>query len=341
MDKNQITEDVLNDLYWKRGLSLSQIARKFGMRSDGGIAYHMDKFGIKRRPSSRKNYIRFEFSGDLKEKAYLLGLRTGDIHARKHCRLIAVSTTSPKISQMKMFRASFAKYAHINEYECNGGFTEKSRRICCYLHSSFEFLIEKLKTIPNWILNNEKLFYSFLAGYCDSEGSWIITQHKKYNGKYKDLIFSLGTSDKIILDQIHQKLKELGFSSHLYMVRKKGTENTINGIIIRNLDLYRVMMSNRKSVVKLAKILLPLSKHADKQKAKLRIINYNKLNLKRKELKRKRLGTIKMPCIKCDHKKIWKNGYSYSKYRDKKYTRYKCPICKHEFQKGYVIICPQ
>lgn len=339
MVNKQITKEILNDLYWKKGNSLSQIAKRFGMRSQNAVTYHMDKFGIKRRPSSRKNYIRFEFSGNLNEKAYLIGLRTGDIHARKHCRLIAVSMTSPKSTQMKMFRTSFAKYSHINEYECNGGFTQKSRQVRCYLHPSFKFLIEKSKTIPNWIMKNNELFYYFLAGYCDSEASWIITEHKKYDGRWKDLIFSLGTSDKKILQQIHQKLKEFGFNSHLYMVKKKGTENTINGIIIRNFDLYRVMMMSHKDVVKLAKILLPLSKHEDKQKAKLRIINYNEVNLKRKELKRKNLGTVKMLCIKCGHKKVWKNGYS--KYKDKKYTRYKCPLCKHEFQKGYVITCPQ
>ena len=200
--------------------------------------------------------------------------------------------------------------------------------------SSFH-LRPKPKSIPKWIIKDNELFYYFLAGYCDSEGSWIITQHSKYDGKYKDIIFSLGACDKTVLEQIHQKLKEHGFNSHLYMVRKKGVYDKR----ICNLDLYRVMVTNRGSVVRLAKILLPISKHDDKRNAKLRIINYNKLYLKRKEAKRKKLGTVRVSCINCGHKKVWKNGYSYSMYKDKKYRRYKCPTCKHEFQRG--LVCQQ
>lgn len=277
-----------------------------------------------------ENISRKPFSGELIEKAYLLGLRTGDIHARKHYRLINIETTSTQQAQLDMFQNSFGGYGKIKTYEKKGGYTEKTNRIYCFLDKSFEFLVKKPKSIPKWISNSEEAFFSFLAGYCDSEGSWIITQHKKYNGKYKDLIFSLGTCDKIILEDIHQKLKDLNFSSHLYMVRKKG----IYGSRTCNFDLYRVMMANRKDVVRLAKSLLPYSMHENKRKAKERIINYHQKNMKNKLLKRKKLGTMKISCIKCGHGKVWKNGFSYSKYKDKKYLRYKCPICKNEFQKG-------
>ena len=95
------------------------------------------------------------------------------------------------------------------------------------------------------------------------------------------------------------------------------------------------MLTRYKDVVKLAKLLLPLSRHDDKKGAKLRIINYNEMNVKKKFLKKKGLGTVKMPCIKCGHKKVWKNGFS--KYKNLRYPRYKCPLCKKEFElKGEV-----
>ena len=50
------------------------------------------------------------FCGNLKEKAYLIGLRTGDIHARKPHRLIYAETTSTKTSQLMMFMNCFEKY---------------------------------------------------------------------------------------------------------------------------------------------------------------------------------------------------------------------------------------
>ena len=166
-----------------------------------------------------------------------------------------------------------------------------------------------------------------MAGYCDSEASWVITEHKRYEGKWKDLIFSLGTCDKTVLEQINKKLKELGFNSHLYLVRKKG----IYGKMKCNFDLYRVMITKHKDIVKLAEALLPLSRHEDKRKAKLRVINYEKANDVKKLLKKKNLGTVKLECIHCKHKKVWRNGVK--KYKDKKYLRYKCPACKKEFQK--------
>ena len=318
---------ILEELYWRRNLSALQIARMFGVKSHTTILNYLQKFNIPRKPSDRRNYWRTHFFGNLNEKAYLLGLRTGDLHAFKHFRLIKVETTSPRNAQLKMFKEAFEKYAPVIVREAKGGYTEKTNRMYCFLNSSFNFLVDKPKTIPDWILDDNELFYAFLAGYCDCEASWIITQHKKYDGKYKDLIFSLGTCDKAILEQIHQKLKELGFNVHLYMVREKGTY----GDRVCNFDLYRVMISDRKSVVKLAEKLLPLSKHDEKIAAKLRIINYEKMNQKRKLLKRQKLGTVELTCIHCGHKKVWRNGFS--RHKDKRYPRYQCPICKKEFSR--------
>jgi len=269
---------------------------------------------------------KFSFSGDLNEKAYLLGLRTGDVHARRHYRLIQADTTSPKSAQLDMFTRAFSKYSNVKSYKKKGGYTATTNRIYCLLDSSFSFLIEKPKVIPMWIVKNDQLFYSFLAGYADSEGSWIITQHRKYNGKWKDLVFSLGTCDKKILIQIQEKLKKLGFNSHFYLVRKKGIYDSR----ICNFDLYRIMIMNHKDVVRLAEILLPLSLHGDKKNMQSKIIEYNKINIGQKALKKQNLGTININCPVCNNKKVWKNGFS--RYMNKKYPRYKCPGCKKEFE---------
>lgn len=326
MEHKEISKERLEDLYWKQEFPLSKIAETVGI-SKSGIAYHMEKLKVPRRTHIGNNPKK-AFSGNVREKAYLLGLRTGDVNVRKHCRLAVACTTSPKKAQMKMFREAFEKYSRVNEYEAKGGFTERTRKINCYLDPSFEFLIEKPETIPDWILSDKKLFYSFLAGYCDCEASWIITDHKKYEGRWKDLVFSLGTCDKQILEQINAKLKELGFSSHLYLVRKKG----IYGTRVCNLDLYRVMMMKHTDVVNLAETLLPLSKHADKKRAKLRLINYEKENTAIKLLKKKNRGTVNMQCTHCGNEKVWRNGFS--KWENTKYLRYKCPACKKEFQRG-------
>lgn len=291
---------ILEALYQKGDLSLQQIMKIFGFES------------------SDKNYPKVPFSGNLKEKAYMIGLRTGDIYARKHFNLIWIENTSPKLSQFKLFKSVFGKYGIVKFYEKKGGATEKTIRTYSFLDNSFDFLISKPNEIPKWILENDEYFYSFLAGYMDCEGSWIITEHKKYNGKYKDIIFSLGTCDKIVLEQIHQKLKELEFESHLYLVRKAGV-NT--GIGICNFDLYRVMIMRVKDVIRLAKILLPLSKHEEKQNNALKIIELESFF--------KRAISLEIPCLSCGYKKLWKCGFW--EYKDKKYPRYMCPKCRKYF----------
>jgi len=65
-----------------------------------------------------------------------------------------------------------------------------------------------------------------------------------------------------------------------------------------------------------------------------RIIDYYKQNEKNKLLKRQILGTIDLFCVKCGNKRVWKNGYG--KYKDKRYNRYKCPMCKAEFERMVV-----
>jgi predicted RNA-binding Zn-ribbon protein involved in translation (DUF1610 family) len=312
---------ILEELYWKRNLSLREIAKLFSLKSDKTILNYMKKFNIPRRPSDRRDYPKLLFSENLSEKAYLIGLRAGDIYVHKKGKLIGVDTTSSKEALIKMLKNIFEKYTRVNIREVTGknaGITGKEWKFSCWLHPSFEFLVEKPLSIPSWILKDTNSFYSFLAGYADSEGSWVITEHKKYNGKYKDIFFSLGSCDKTILEQIHERLKELGFHSHLYLVRKAGV-NT--GIGICNFDLYRVMILRAKEVVKLAKILLPLSQHEEKKEDMLEIIALEPFF--------KRTSSIDVSCPLCGHEKLWRCGFIVSK--NKKYLRYRCPKCKKCF----------
>lgn len=320
----KIPKSKLEKLYWKKKFPLSKIAEKYGMTAEG-IRNKMIYFNIPRRKV--KIYPKKPFSGNLKEKSYLLGLRAGDIYAKKIYNRVIVETTSPRLSQMKMFNGAFKKYGTVIIYEKKGGLTAKTNRIYCALDKTFQFLTNKPKQIPQWIIKNKNLFYHFLAGYVDSEGSWIITEHKKYNGRWKDLIFSLGSCDKKILEQIQQKLRQSGFNSHKYLVCKKG----VYGAKLYNFDFFRVMITNHDDVAKLAKILLPLSKHEDKRRKMLGIIDYRLKSIKKKLIKKENLGTTKILCIRCGNKKVWKNGFS--KYKNKKYQRYKCPRCRKEFQK--------
>ncbi len=318
MKRKQVSRELLEELYIKKKLSTRQISKIIGL-SQKSVLKYLREFEVPVRTSANAliKYSRQSFSGDLCEKAYLLGLRTGDIHTRRHAQSIVAETTSPIRAQEKMFTDCFEKYGKVVSYEKKGGMTERTRRIYCALNGSFEFLLEKPQSIPGWILKDDGLFYSFLAGYADSEGSWIITGHKKYNGLYKDLFLSIATCDKAILEQINKKLKELGFKSHLYLVRKKGQY----GNRICNFDLHSVRITRVKDVMNIAKILLPLSKHDNKKNKMQEMIEL--------EPTFKRLQSPEIPCPNCNHNKLWKLGFRENKKG--KFRRYVCPSCNSRF----------
>lgn len=68
-----IPETKLRNLYLKQKLTPKEIAEKFG-HSRYGIFRWIKKYGIKTRTYSETNtkYPKFDFKGNLKEKAYLI-----------------------------------------------------------------------------------------------------------------------------------------------------------------------------------------------------------------------------------------------------------------------------
>lgn len=319
MKQPKITKEVLEDFYLKRRSSTSQVGQILKI-NQWGVRVRLKRFEIPIRTLSENStkYPKIPFSGDLKEKAYILGLRTGDLYVIPHHKLIKIETTSSKPTFLKMFEKVFGKYGVVKVYERKGKITEKSFRVYCYLDPSFEFLIKKLEEIPEWIMKCDDYFFPFLAGYIDAEGSWMIVEHKIKKWKYKDSTLSLGSCDKIIIHQIHQKLKELGFKSNLYLSKKAGTSTQLGKY---HSDFYRIRIYG-KNVVELAERLLPLSRHEDKQKRMREIITLGKTKIKS-------LGTVEIPCLFCSHKKVSKQGAYF--YKGIRYQRYRCPICKKVF----------
>jgi transposase-like protein len=318
----KITKKTLEDLYLKKRLSTLEVGKVLKI-SDHSVRRLLRKFEIPIRTISETStkYPKTSFSGDLVEKAYILGLRTGDLYATPHRKLIRVEAVSSQLNFIKMFKKIFSRYSVVKVYETKSKITEKSFKVYCYLNSSFDFLIKKLEEIPEWIMKTEEYFFSFLAGYVDAEGSWIIAKHKIKNLVYEDSIFNLGSCDKTIMQQIHQKLKELKFNSHLYLDRKAGTGTQLGKY---HSDFYRIRIYG-KDVARLAKIISPLSNNENKQKRIMKIIELEKM----KEIKAKDLGTVEIPCLYCGYKKVSKHGSYF--YKGRRFQRYKCPICKEIF----------
>lgn len=255
-----IEKAVLEELYLEKRLSSITIGEKVGV-SDRTIRKWLKKYAIPRRTISEvmTKYPKTDFNGDLCLKAYILGLRTGDIHAKRIHKVIRVQTTTTHIAQLFMIERTFGIFSHVGTYLFfNKKFNSNEWFVYCDLNESFSFMLEKPARMPDWMFENDSYFYNFLAGYSDSEGSWKML---KSHANSVRLIFQIASQDKEVLDQLVTGLKKMGFTPHIYLtdragITKYGAKN--------NKDMYRIMVYRTPDVIKLAKIILPLSRHQEK-----------------------------------------------------------------------------
>ncbi len=256
-----LQKDILEDLYLSKKMSSSAIARKFGIKHDRTVRKWLEKYNIPRRTVSESitKYPKTSFNNDTNLKAYILGLRSGDIHAKRIHKVIRIQTTTTHPAQIEMVKSTFGVFSHIGRYEFfNKAFNLKQWFVYCDLNESFSFVLEKPDKIPDWILDSDIAFYNFVSGYADSEGSWKILKSHKNGVRF---VFQLCSQDRKILKQIVRKLRQMNYRVNIYLdtragIDKRGKKN--------NLDMYRVMVYQTKSVLDLITILLPLSRHQEK-----------------------------------------------------------------------------
>jgi hypothetical protein len=259
--KYNVTKKQLYELYVKNRMTLNQVAKNLGIKHFSTVHEMMIKYGIDRRTISevKTKHPRKPFSGNLMEKAYILGLRTGDLAVYKNFHRIIISTGTTHPALINTFKQIFGKYSHVYVYIHKDKRNIQEWRVQCALDLSFDFLIEKLQEIPSWILENNNYFFSFLAGYADAEGSFDIYENTDNTISFH---FAVASNDKIVLKQIFKKLEKVGFSCGFYLKHKKGAKATY-GIFSKN--IYTVRMFRKKEVLKLVKILRKFSHHQEKQ----------------------------------------------------------------------------
>ncbi|MBL7055682.1 hypothetical protein ISS07_02095 [Candidatus Woesearchaeota archaeon] len=245
--KTPITKEDLDYLYHVKKWPFSKIAHKFSC-TPTIIFRRMKEFGIDVRTVSEANtiYAKNDFSGNLIEKAYLIGFRLGDLNVRQPGSLIQVKSSTTKQEQVELFKKLFQRYGHVRVSKSN----------LCYNHQvglnkSFEFLTPKKDNIEEWILESDDFFVAFLAGYVDAEGNIGVYS--------KQARFKIKTYDKFILRLIYQKLNQMQINAKFSLdsPMKKGKHNK---------DLWCVSVNKKQSLYQLFNILKPHIKHAKRFK---------------------------------------------------------------------------
>ncbi len=258
--KITIPKEELCRLYHIEKWPLSRIAKKFSC-SVGPIFHKMKKYGIASRTMSEAKtiYQKQDFSGDPFEKAYLVGFRLGDLNIIREYKLIRMQTSTTKLEQVSLIQSLFSKYGKLNIINSGGSY-----HLQIGLNETFEFLVTKKDTIEDWIISDNELFVSFLAGYTDAEGNFGIYKNR--------LRFRIRTYDKNILSQIHFKLNEIGIRSIFGLASPAGENN-------QNKDCWGVTVNRQEDIAKLKSLILSYLKHSKRINDLLKIHNSHKLLL--------------------------------------------------------------
>lgn len=248
------SNDVLEELYWAKRFSLKQVGELFG-KDAKSIWRLMRKKSIRTRSVSEAmtKYAKWSFSGDSDEKAYLLGLRAGDLYVRRHGGSIraTVSTTHP--AMIELIKQVFGKYARVvvapkflkkwNQFEWE---------VYSLLHSSFEFLLTKR------VQANES-FLSFLAGFFDAEGS--ISIRRQSGSTRTRVVLEISSNNLRLLRFFYVKLRRLGYHPNLPSKPARSKGDMIGyGPYTKN--LWRLSVTRTDEAVKLLSSL-PI-KHKEK-----------------------------------------------------------------------------
>lgn len=253
-----ISKKELENLYWNRGISTRKIAAVIG-RSNRHVINLMKYYGIPRREridaviKGCKKYEKMSFSGDLREKAYMMGLSFADFRRRPHGYQIevTVSTTHPALSAV--FKEIFSKYSPIRERPYYNKKTGKySWSLECQLHPSFDFLLHD-KVVPGWIEQDDSYFLNFFAGYFDGEGTISIS---KNSPRCVAFILRIASEDKDILTSIYEWLKKAHFRPSLIKVRNKGDRIKFYDTYVRcSNDHWALRLKRKDDVLRLLSVL--------------------------------------------------------------------------------------
>jgi hypothetical protein len=258
--KVDIPKEVLYDLYWNKNWTTQQIADKYGIKYGRSILKKFKKFGIPSKTVSQATTKKFKkpFPNNLDEKAYFLGLRAGDFYAKQKNISVRVQTTSTHTAQINLTKKAFDRYGETRVYLSKNKAREDEWFIYVDLDASFDFLLKKPEKIPEWILKNDEYFYQFLAAYMDCEGNWHFTKSHDIHARFT---FRLRTGDKLILEDIKQKLESFGYKTVFTLETKKGSMRPYAPL---RKDVYNLTINRKQDIIKLIKNLLPLSKHSEK-----------------------------------------------------------------------------
>jgi hypothetical protein len=260
--------NFIRHFHLEKGVSLTDIGKWVGKNS--GYISHMTRvLGIRPRPKEEarqesmiklRKYERKPFEGTDEDKAYMLGLKHGDLSAYVpfgDATRVSTSTTHPALANL--FTELFSRYGRVyehsrykkeqNKYEWN---------LEAILDNSFGFLLESREKCREWILSKPSLMLAYLAGLIDAEGHIRIYPNPRTIG----IIVSIWNTDTSLIEFSYKCLRQLGYRPmRPYLDKRKGGRSS-GFQIERKKDYWRLQLGRVEEAQSLLR-RLPL-RHREK-----------------------------------------------------------------------------
>jgi hypothetical protein len=252
MSKVHILKKDLVKLYYGQHKSKYEIGKIYNC-SFKTVLNRMREFGMEplSRSIMQSKYKKRKFSGNLYEKSYMIGFRLGDLNVYQtvsHSDVIVVRCHTTRKEQADLIKKLFNKYGQVT---ISG---KKNLHVNCFLDKSFLFLLSKEDSVRDWITKKNSYSNNFAAGYIDAEGNIGV-----YDGRAR---FKIDSYDKNILFWFYDwLLKNKMLCPEPLQIGKKDQVYDKKLNYKYNKDLWRIRVSDRKSLAKLFSLIKPLLRH--------------------------------------------------------------------------------
>ena len=225
----------LDYLHNTKGLSLNDIAKLIGNKTSGYTSWVCRQLGVRRRSfeearlkgirEKRRKYERKPFDGTDEDKAYLLGLRHGDLSVSRPWKgVVRVSTSTTHPAMVQLFRSLFEPYGHVYQFPRYKKDTKTYEwNVDVILDDSFSFLFEEFIDIKKWVEESEERVIAYLSGFLDAEGSILVTRNVR--GGVVTFV-DYFNEDKSILEWISNRARKMGLGTSLRVNKPIGRGTT-------------------------------------------------------------------------------------------------------------------
>lgn len=216
----------------EQGFLLGDIAKLIGNKTSGYTSWLTRQLGIHPRGFEEarlkgihekvRKYERRPFDGTDEDKAYMLGLRHGDLSvSRPFGDAIRVSTSTTHPTMAAVFKSLFEPYGHVYQHPRFKQDTKTYEwNLSTILDGSFEFLLEDRVTSWNWIQRNLNTILAYLAGAWDAEGHVGILK----NANCTAITLTIFNTNTDFLGFVRTILIQIGYHPvGLYLDKRKGT----------------------------------------------------------------------------------------------------------------------